>query len=156
MLFAVDRSLAPGVEEVSTQAGVARVQLEGSAALELDYAVPQALAEKVRIGSRVMVPLQRQLVPGVVLDLMASSAHGHRLKEIASLQGRGDPVFTPVLIKLAHWVADYYLCPVSHVLRAMLPPRRRCHVSRLKKCGASDACVTDPLVHAQAVPEHPR
>ena len=121
LLLEMGHSLAPGVEPSATPQAVARVQLEGSAALELDYAVPADLIEKVRVGSRVKVPLQRQLVPGVVLELMARSSHGHRLKEISSLQGRGDPVFTSVLIKLAHWVADYYLCPVNHVLRAMLP-----------------------------------
>ena len=106
---------APSVQQV------ARVQLEDSAALELDYAVPERLIGRVSVGTRVMVPLQKQRVAGVVLALMDRSEHGHRLREIADLKGRGDPVFTPALIKLAHWLADYYVCPVQQVLRAMLP-----------------------------------
>jgi len=97
------------------------VQLEDSASLELDYAVPEQLRDRVHIGTRVIVPLQQQRVAGVVLDLLDHSPHGYRLKEILELKGRGDPVFTPTLIKLAHWVADYYVCPVQQVLRAMLP-----------------------------------
>jgi primosomal protein N' (replication factor Y) len=97
------------------------VQLEDSAALELDYAVPETLSDRVHIGTRVIVPLQRQRVAGVVLELLDHSPQGYRLKEILELKGRGDPVFTTTLIKLAHWVADYYVCPVQQVLRAMLP-----------------------------------
>ncbi len=100
---------------------IARVQLEDSAALELDYAIPEELIAKVRVGSRVVVPLQRQHVNGVVLELLDESPHGHRLRAIHGLRGRGDPVFTPALLKLAHWVAAYYLCPVQQVLRTMLP-----------------------------------
>ena len=100
---------------------MARVQLEDSAALELDYAVPETLSDRVHIGTRVIVPLQRQRVAGVVLELLDHSPQGYRLKEILELKGRGDPVFTTTLIKLAHWVADYYVCPVQQVLRAMLP-----------------------------------
>lgn len=100
---------------------VARVQLEDAAELELDYAVPERLADRVRIGTRVIVPLQRQRVPAVVLALLDHSSHAGRLKELLEVKGRGDPVFTPALIKLAHWVADYYVTPVNQVLRAMLP-----------------------------------
>ena len=100
---------------------IARVQLEDAAALELDYAIPERLAGRLCIGSRVIVPLQRQQIPAVVLELLDHSPHEHRLKEILDLKGRGDPVFTPGLIKLANWVADYYVTPVHQVLRAMLP-----------------------------------
>jgi len=110
---------APAPSEVPIL--VARVQLEDSAALELDYAVPETLSDRVHIGTRVIVPLQRQRVAGVVLELLDHSPQGYRLKEILELKGRGDPVFTTTLIKLAHWVADYYVCPVQQVLRAMLP-----------------------------------
>ncbi len=100
---------------------IARVQLEDAATLELDYAVPPRLVARLAVGSRVMVPLQRQRVPAVVLELLHDSPHAGRLKEILDLKGRGDPVFTAGLIKLAHWVADYYVTPVHQVLRAMLP-----------------------------------
>ncbi len=116
MLFDV----APAVVATRMQP-VARVQLEDSASLELDYAIPENLVEKVRVGTRVIVPLQRQKVNGVVLDLFDHNPNTFRLKEILSLQGRGEPVFTPALIKLAHWLADYYVCPVHQVLRTMLP-----------------------------------
>ena len=112
------------MESVQRTAGpprIARVQLEDAAALELDYLIPEDLAPRVGIGSRVMVPLQRQRIPAVVLALLDHSPHEGRLKEILDIKGRGEPVFTPGLIKLANWVADYYVTPVNQVLRAMLP-----------------------------------
>lgn len=116
-----DLAPAAGAECGADSPAVARVQLEDAASLELDYAIPAKLVDRVHVGTRVIVPLQRQKVSGVVLALLRSSPHGHRLKEILELKGRGDPVFTAGLLKLAHWVADYYVCPVQHVLRAMLP-----------------------------------
>jgi primosomal protein N' (replication factor Y) len=59
-------------------------------------------------------------VPAVVIELLASSEHRGRLKEIASIVG-SRPMFTPGLLKLADWVSDYYIVPVHRVLRAMLP-----------------------------------
>lgn len=122
MLFELTPPARAEPESAAQRApAVARVQLEDSASLELDYAIPERLLGRVHVGTRVMVPLQRQKVSGVVLELLTESNHGFRLKEIADLKGRGDPVFTPGLLRLAHWVADYYVCPVQHVLRAMLP-----------------------------------
>ena len=95
---------------------IARVQLEGAAAMELDYAIPDELAAKVVVGSRVTVPLQNRRMNAVVLELPQESAHRGRLKEIASIIGQR-PMFTPALLKLARWIADYYLVSVHTVLR---------------------------------------
>jgi primosomal protein N' (replication factor Y) len=59
----------------------------------------------------VTVPLQNQRVPAVVIELLASSEHRGRLKEIASIVG-SRPMFTPGLLKLAEWVSEYYIVPV--------------------------------------------
>jgi ornithine carbamoyltransferase len=83
---------APAQQQEEGAAHVARVQLEGSAALELDYAVPSKLAERIHIGTRVMVPLQNQRVPAVVIELLEASSHRGRLKEIVSIVGSRDPL----------------------------------------------------------------
>ncbi|MBK8094139.1 MAG: primosomal protein N' [Verrucomicrobiaceae bacterium] len=99
---------------------VVRVQLEGSAAIELDYLVPERLDAAIIVGSRVNVPLQGQRVAAVVIAVLADSPHRGKLKEIASLIGTR-PMFTPGLLKLARWIADYYVVPHHQVLRTMLP-----------------------------------
>jgi primosomal protein N' (replication factor Y) len=99
---------------------IARVQLEGSAAMELDYAIPQHLLGRIGVGTRVTVPLQRQRVPAVVIEMLHTSSYQGRLKELAAVVG-SRPMFTPGLLRLAHWVAEYYVVPVHRVLRTMLP-----------------------------------
>jgi primosomal protein N' (replication factor Y) len=99
---------------------IARVQLEGAAAMALDYAIPEGFAAQVVVGSRVMVPLQNRRVNAVVLELPDESPHRGRLKEIASIVAKR-PMFTPGLLKLARWIAEYYLVSVHTVLRTMLP-----------------------------------
>lgn len=120
MLFDAPAEVRPELEG-GTGSKIARVQLEDAAVMELDYLIPEPLADRVSIGTRVIVPLQNRRIPAVVLALLDHSPHEGKLKEILELKGRGDPVFTAGLIKLAHWVADYYVTPVSQVLRAMLP-----------------------------------
>ncbi len=99
---------------------VARVLLDDSAGLELDYAVPAELRDRVAVGARVLVPVQRRQVQAVVLHLLDHSPHQDRLKELLKVVG-SRPVFSASMLKLAHWIADYYVTPVRQVLRAMLP-----------------------------------
>jgi primosomal protein N' (replication factor Y) len=99
---------------------VVRVQLEDSAVMELDYVVPEALRHQVRVGSRVLVPLQRREVQAVVLHLLDHSPHQSRLKPVIKLVG-SRPMFSAVLLKLANWISEYYVTPVRQVLRTMLP-----------------------------------
>lgn len=110
----------PSVPTPSGRPAIARVQLEGSAAMELDYAIPANLMGRIGIGTRVTVPLQRQKVPAVVIELLRTSSYQGRLKELSAVVG-SRPMFTPGLLKLAHWVGEYYVVPVHRVLRTMLP-----------------------------------
>ena len=109
----------PTPEPVVSAPQVARVRVEQTD-LELDYAIPLALADKVRPGTRVKVPLQNQTVAAVVMDLLPRAEGKFRLKPISQVIGR-DASFTPVLLQLARWVADYYLCSQHQVLKTMLP-----------------------------------
>ncbi len=99
---------------------VARVLLDDAAGLELDYAVPAALREKVAVGARVLVPVQRRQAQAVVLHLLDHSPHQGRLKELLKVVG-SRPVFSASMLRLANWIADYYVTPVRQVLRTMLP-----------------------------------
>ena len=59
------------------------------------------------------------------------------------------PMFTPGLIRLAHWVAEYYVVPAHRVLRTMLPqavrdkPESFITDSHLKLAGEPSAEVMD-------------
>ncbi len=97
-----------------------RVQIEDSAGLELDYALPEAWKDRVTIGSRVLVPLQKRQTHAVVLHLLENTPHRGRLKEVLKVVG-SRPMFSPAMLKLAQWIGDYYATPARQVLRAMLP-----------------------------------
>lgn len=119
-LFGDEPRKAVAGEKPPPNRRIVRVQLEGSADLELDYALPDDLAGEVIIGSRLMVPLQKQRVPAVVIELLSKTEHKHKLREALHLVG-SRPMFTTGLLRLAHWIADYYIVPVNQVLRTMLP-----------------------------------
>src|SRR4051812_3610312 len=98
---------------------VARVLVEETA-LELDYVIPKELAHRVHLGSRVHVPLQGRRAIAVVIQTLHESTFTGRLKPIADVIGTR-PMFPGAILKLAQWISSYYLCPLRHVLRPMLP-----------------------------------
>ena len=85
------------------------------------YEVPDALDDSVGPGTLVHVPFGPRELQGVVFDPDACPVQGRPLKPIRAVLDP-TPVVTPPGITLARWVADYYSCPVSEVLSAMLPP----------------------------------
>ncbi len=98
---------------------IARVMLEETS-LELDYLIPETLRHRIQLGSRVHVPLQGRKAVAVVVQLLSESPHLKKLRPITDTIG-ARPMFTGNLLKLAQWIATYYLCPVRQVLRTMLP-----------------------------------
>jgi len=110
---------APESRESAPHSLVARVLIE-DAALELDYSIPDALAARIQLGTRVRVPLQRQNAAGTVIQLLPDSPFRGKLKPIQDAVGTR-PVFPRNLLDLAQWASSYYLCPLRIVLRAMLP-----------------------------------
>ncbi|MBA3961023.1 MAG: primosomal protein N' [Chthoniobacterales bacterium] len=96
-----------------------RVVIDRSIRRELDYSVPDALAEKVVVGSRVRVPFrERTLLATVVATLAETATAG--IKPIEALLGE-KPVLSSSLIDLARWMASYYCCPIETVMRSLLP-----------------------------------
>lgn len=85
------------------------------------YAVPRALRDRVRTGSRVVVPFAKRSLTGVVLATQAEKpqipvrAVSRVLDEV--------PALSSELIALGRWVARYYCAPIGEVLRSMLPLR---------------------------------
>ncbi|MFY8216550.1 MAG: replication restart helicase PriA [Chthoniobacterales bacterium] len=98
---------------------IVRVLLDQSAGKSLDYLLPEHLAAGVEAGSRVRVPLRSRVVLATVVEMLDSSPFDG-LKEVASVHGER-PMVRPNLLKLAHWIADYYCCPSEQAVRSVLP-----------------------------------
>jgi primosomal protein N' (replication factor Y) len=119
---------------------IARVLLDQSAGKPLDYSVPPALADQVGVGSRVRVPLRSRVVQATVVEMLDESPFDG-VRELAGVVG-DKPMVRPVLLKLAHWIADYYCCPQEVAVRSVLPV-----VIRDAKIGHKEKSVVR-LIHA--------
>jgi primosomal protein N' (replication factor Y) len=85
------------------------------------YAVPPAMQAAVQPGSRVLAPFRKQVMVGVVVELVESPPADTKVRELIRALDLV-PALTPKLMELARWVAGYYLAPIGEVFRAMLPP----------------------------------
>ena len=72
------------------------------------------------IGARVLVPFSGQRLMGVVVKVHENAPEGVEVKPVQ--QVLDDAALLPdELMKLAGWIAQYYVAPLGEVLRGMLP-----------------------------------
>src|SRR5215831_7734226 len=99
--------------------GYVRVVIDRAIQRELDYSVPETLADRISIGSRVRVPFRdKSALATVLATLEESDAKG--IRPIEALVGDG-PVLSESLLELAKWMSAYYCCPLETVMRSLLP-----------------------------------
>ncbi|MEN8144139.1 MAG: primosomal protein N' [Gemmatimonadota bacterium] len=106
------------------------------------YGIPAEWREIARPGMRVRVPFGRRRAVGCIERISAESGR-NSVRDVLELLD-SEPVFSPHLLQLTRWVADYYAAPFGLVLRSALPPgllgaapkndpRRRIKVVKLTK-----------------------
>jgi primosomal protein N' (replication factor Y) (superfamily II helicase) len=85
-----------------------------------DYAIPAEFAGEIVPGCLVVVPFGRQTVQGIVLHLMEEPS----VPDTRLIQALLDPqpVITAQQMRLAGWLAEQALAPLSTCLELMLPP----------------------------------
>ena len=83
------------------------------------YRIPDGLAAHTVPGARVIVPVRRLRMIGVVAALIAPEP-GRDLRDVLATPD-AEPALTPELLRLARWIADYYGSPLGLALRALLP-----------------------------------
>ncbi len=99
--------------------GFVRVIIDRAIQRELDYSVPETLADRVHVGSRVRVPFRdKSALATVLAKLEHSDAKG--IRPIEALVGDG-PILSESLLELAKWMSAYYCCPIETVMRSLLP-----------------------------------
>src|SRR3990170_814132 len=100
----------------AAQQFVATVVLPDGPAGEFDYVVPDGLRKPdapqrcVEPGRRVRVPLGRanRAMVGYCVAVGYKPTGGRRLKSIAAVLDP-QPLLSPAILRLARWMADYYL-----------------------------------------------
>jgi primosomal protein N' (replication factor Y) len=111
---------------VVTKLALARVAVPVPLGQAFTYRVPEALAERVQRGARVLCQFGRRRVLGIVLD------SGEREPDIAAerikpLSGVVDaePVLTEELLGFLQELARYYVAPIGEVMQLALPALER-------------------------------
>ena len=84
-----------------------------------DYLLPDSLSCVV-VGARVRVPFGPTTVVAVVVEVATRTEHTGQLRSVERVIDQGC-VVTPDLLRLAHWLASYYHCPIGTVIETMLP-----------------------------------
>ena len=85
------------------------------------YRLPEALATKVRVGCRVIVPFgSKKIYSGVVGRVHDVCPADCEVKDVLEVLDEC-PVLLPEQLKLWSWIAEYYLCSIGEVYKAALP-----------------------------------
>src|SRR5512142_2599247 len=101
----------------------ARVVIVGTAGTveQLTYAVPPALADRIRCGHRVLVPIRSRQLTGLVTalgdDLDSGGAEPREILEL--LEAR--PLFDAPHLELIEFLASYYMAPLAEAYRNVIP-----------------------------------
>src|SRR5207253_6447303 len=85
------------------------------------YEVPETLTARVVPGARVVVPLRRRNVVGIVTEVVGHRSSGEiDIKPIMAAPD-DEPAISQPLRALGRWLSDYYGAPLGLALRAILP-----------------------------------
>ena len=87
----------------------------------LTYAVPEGTPPPV-IGARVLVPLGKRTVTGVVTGPAEYPPEGVVTRNVSDVLD-ADAFVPEDVVTLAQWVADYYACGAGDAIGAAVPPR---------------------------------
>ncbi len=128
-----------------------RVSIEAAGGRIYDYAVPPELQQRMQSGLKVRVPLGCREVDAYVLEVVGAvvdsgtdmplfsgelittaAPQSFKLRRIKAII---DPLpyLYPALLRLAHWISEYYCAPLEAALRCMLPSAVRSRKMRAKQ-----------------------
>jgi len=129
---------------MNKQAGkFARIVIPTPLKEPLIYKVPDPLWEQIEIGMRVLIPLGKRKVTGVVLELLRETVVPGTRAILAPLDER--PMLDTALLQLSHWVGQYYLATLGEVFGTILPPSLRSETQRTITLNPGNFYVADGL-----------
>ncbi|MCK4428263.1 MAG: DEAD/DEAH box helicase family protein, partial [candidate division Zixibacteria bacterium] len=83
------------------------------------YKIPPHLEGRLDLGFRVLIPLQKRLLSGFVVEITKTSDI-KKTKEIIDLLDPY-PLFSKEMLELTRWISEYYFCSWGESLKAVLP-----------------------------------
>ncbi|HEU4341549.1 MAG TPA: primosomal protein N' [Candidatus Binatia bacterium] len=109
----------------------------------LVYRLTDELRHQVAPGMRVVVPLGKRKLTGIVLDLIEETDVAGT-KEIIATQDE-QPVLDVKLLQLSRWIARYYSTALGQVIGTVLPPSLKSESERTAVATSSDFAGTGAL-----------
>ncbi len=83
------------------------------------YRIPTILADRVTPGARVVVPVRRRELVGIVLEITGEAPPVEARDLLAAPDP--EPALSAPLLRTAEWMAAYYGAPIGLALKAILP-----------------------------------
>jgi primosomal protein N' (replication factor Y) len=83
------------------------------------YAIPDPLASRARVGSRIRVPFRSRTVTGYIIG-KEPAGQEISVKEVTEILDT-EPLFYERLVPFFQWMADYYLHPIGRLIQSALP-----------------------------------
>ncbi len=114
-------------ERADSPGRFARIALVRPVPRLFSYGVPPAMADQVKVGARVRVPLGRGTGTAVGFVTGFTDDPGidpSRVKPLLDLMD-AEPLVDRRMMSLTRWMADYYLCAWGELLASALPPGGR-------------------------------
>jgi len=97
----------------------AQVALPLPLASSYSYRIPETLGDRIRPGARVVVPVRRKEIIGVVVSCDVPPPTAAPRDILAAPDS--EPAIPPGLLATAEWIAGYYGAPLGLTLKCMLP-----------------------------------
>lgn len=98
----------------------------------LTYFVPQDLEKYIKLWLIVDIPLQSQIVPGIILDILEhSDIEQDKLKSIISIKYE-TPLLYNFQINLLKWIAKYYFANIHSTTNLFFPKNLKEKIEKLK------------------------
>ncbi len=83
------------------------------------YRIPETLGDRVVPGARVVVPVRRRELIGLVVAVDVDSPTA-AAKDVLAVPDR-EPALSGALLATAEWIAGYYAAPIGLTLKSILP-----------------------------------
>lgn len=83
-----------------------------------DYLLPDSLEERARVGSVLLVPFGSRRMTGYLVGYN-DDAPRRNLREVIRILDM--PPLSDELLRLGHWIAEYYMTSLGEALHAMIP-----------------------------------
>jgi primosomal protein N' (replication factor Y) len=110
-------------------ANFARIVIPSPVKEPLTYGVPDKLRHLVTVGMRVLIPLGKRKVAGIVFELIPETRVQH-IKDIISILDEA-PIVDEPLLTLSQWASQYYVASLGEVMSTILPPTSRMEIESI-------------------------